>query len=258
MLPRSHNIVGRWCPSAGATGFRLFDRVGSNHGTLTNMDAASDWVPSGGKLALDFDKSNDRVVVDNSRLLNPSLGISLTAWFLVTSTSAGVQQAIMRKGWITGTNLQYSMRVLGDKLSGFVVNTSGTLAVATGATSLSTNRWYFGTVTYDRINVKTYLNGALDATTALSGSIASFSESLQIGAGLDSTSNTPSIFFGGQLDDLIIYNAALTENEVREVYRLGRGYGVYPDFDFDDANIIAPAFRPYWASRRSQLIGGGI
>jgi hypothetical protein len=81
---------------------------------------------------------------------------------------------------------------------------------------------------------------------------------LQIGAGLDTTSNTPTIFFGGQLDDIIIRDAALTENEVREVYRLGRGYGVYPDFDLDDANILAGGFKPYWASRRSQLIGGGV
>ena len=42
----------------------MIDRSGyGNHGTLTNMDPGTDWVPSGGKLALDFDVSNDYVSV---------------------------------------------------------------------------------------------------------------------------------------------------------------------------------------------------
>ena len=54
-------LVGAWCPSLGATGFRLLDRSGrNNHGTLTNM-ASTAWTTSGGKGALDFDNTDDRV-----------------------------------------------------------------------------------------------------------------------------------------------------------------------------------------------------
>jgi hypothetical protein len=60
------------------------------------------------------------------------------------------------------------------------------------------------------------------------------------------------------MDDLIVFNAALTSNEVREIYRLGRGYGVFPEPDFDEGFAAAAGFKAYWARRQSQLIGGGV
>lgn len=55
-------LVGAWMPSLGVTGETLRDVSGNgNHGTLTNMDAASDWVTTSKGLALDFDGVNDYV-----------------------------------------------------------------------------------------------------------------------------------------------------------------------------------------------------
>jgi hypothetical protein len=202
--------------------------MGRNHGTLTNFanNGNNAYVCSPDRLALDFDGSDDRIVVPNSGALNPTQGISLSAWFRVTSTTAGVQQAIARKGWIVGTNSQYSIRVLGDKFSGFCVNQSGTIGVATGSTVLATNRWYFGVLTYDRSNVRVFLDGLLEATTALTGDLAVFSEALQIAAAFDTNFNSATLFLGGQLDDIIIFNTALTPNEVSFVYEQGRGGGL--------------------------------
>jgi hypothetical protein len=64
-------------------------------------------------------------------------------------------------------------------------------------------------------------------------------------------------FYSGLADDVIFYNTALTANEVREIYRLGRGYGVFPEPDFDEG-FAAAGFKAYWARRQSQLIGGGV
>jgi hypothetical protein len=60
------------------------------------------------------------------------------------------------------------------------------------------------------------------------------------------------------IDDAIIFNTALTANEVREIYRRGRGYGVFPEPDFDEGYAAAAGFKAYWARRQSQLIGGGV
>lgn len=60
--------IAAWIPSLDTAGngtTTLTDLVGSNHGTLTNMDAATDWVAdtgAGGVRALDFDGVNDHVV----------------------------------------------------------------------------------------------------------------------------------------------------------------------------------------------------
>ena len=45
-------------------GSTLYDIAGSNHGTLTNMDPATDWVMTEKGWALDFDGSNDGVLID--------------------------------------------------------------------------------------------------------------------------------------------------------------------------------------------------
>jgi len=210
---------------------------------------------NGGNVALGFDGVNDRVVVPDRGALNPTQGISVSAWFRVTSVTAGVQQAIVRKGWSTGTNLQYSLRVLGDKLSGFGVNATGTLAVATGSTALATNRWYFGVLAYDRSNVLVYLDGLLDATTALTGNLAVFSEPLQVAAGFDTTLSQPTLFLGGQLDDIRIYSRALTAGEVRQLWQIGRGN--MPLRRRRRYVEQAAGFKGYWARNNSRLIGAG-
>jgi hypothetical protein len=58
----------------------LHDHSGkANWGTLTNMDAATDWVVSNGKNALDFDGSNDYVLAGASQFSNADdIAISVT------------------------------------------------------------------------------------------------------------------------------------------------------------------------------------
>jgi hypothetical protein len=57
--------IAALCPSQDTTGdgtTTLTDFAGVGNGTLTDMDAATDWVTDDGKRCLDFDGSNDHVV----------------------------------------------------------------------------------------------------------------------------------------------------------------------------------------------------
>ncbi len=61
-------LVGLWVPGLGPTGLTLRDVSGfGNHGALTNMDPATDWVTTGQRVpwALDFDGGNDYVDMGN-------------------------------------------------------------------------------------------------------------------------------------------------------------------------------------------------
>jgi hypothetical protein len=78
--------VGAWAPCLGPTGLRLRDWSGfSNHGTLTGMDAASDWVMSGGKFGLDFDGVNDHVLCGNYPQTQLVAGMSVSFWLYPTN-----------------------------------------------------------------------------------------------------------------------------------------------------------------------------
>ncbi len=223
-LPRSHNIVGRWVPSAGATGFRLVDRSGrSNHGTLTNMDPASDWVASGGKLALDFDGSDDHVNTGNWS--NSLTRISVSAW--VRPTSGTRQDFVSKWGSI---NYQYVLLqgVTASRFQ-FYISTTSSNAIGSGdsTTVISAGVWYHVVGTYDGSTVRLFVNGLLENSTSHSGNLSASTQNNLIGKSGDA-------LFAGQLDDVTIFNTALTANEVREIYRLGRGYGVFPEPDFDE------------------------
>ena len=84
--------VGAWCPSLGQTGGTLYDQSGcGNHGTLTNMDPGTDWVASNGKVALDFDGTDDYVSVANSRMFGKT-SATFSFW---TNQNAATNQTII-------------------------------------------------------------------------------------------------------------------------------------------------------------------
>jgi hypothetical protein len=267
-LPRSHNIVSRWVPSAGATGFRLVDRVRSNHGTLTNMDPATDWVVSGGKGALDFDGSNDYVTsigsVGSFAFVQNTMRFSLSFWMKLAAT--GTRYAIAGN---TNTSSEKGLFLLFENGAGagtrairlFVTRGVAASPVAefrSADNAINDTEWHHVAVTAagDGNSGRIFVDGKQLSTT-----VATNLNALSTG---DSTRTMtiaalpPSFIlpFGGQLDDFIIFNTALTASEVREIYRLGRGYGVFPELDFDEG--FAAAFKAYWARKQSQLIGGGV
>lgn len=83
--------TGWWAPSLDDTGngtTTLYDLAGSNDGTLTNMDASTDWVAdtaNGGVRRLDFDTTSEHIVTSYS--FAPGTGaFSVSLWFKMTTT----------------------------------------------------------------------------------------------------------------------------------------------------------------------------
>ncbi len=232
-LPRSHRIVGRWCPSAGATGFRVVDRVRSNHGTLTNMDAASDWVVSG-KGALDLDGSNDYVSFPSQLQVGPT-GFPGTWSIWVYRRASGGAAYFCENGFYC---FSFSTTTATIGVWGFDRTLTG----------LSLDRWQHIALTFNGSNtIAAYLDGSLQGTTT-GTSAANFSTMFNFAIGARITTAS---YLNGLVDDFCIFNAALTANEIREIYRLGRGYGVFPEPDFDEG--FAAAFN----RRRRVLLTAG-
>jgi hypothetical protein len=240
-LPRSHSIVGRWVPSAGATGFRLVDRVRSNHGALTNMDSASDWVVSGGKGALDFDGVNDRVAVNTLSLSTLDFAIS----FWAQQRGAGAIGMPIGNSGMTNSYVWFRS---GNYLR-FQIPTGNVEFSLTTFTALRHYCLFSTPSTAALSTINLFVDGV--SIGALSLAAGTFSIN-SIGDGYSGNSFP----FPGVIDDVTIWNAGLTANEAREIYRLGRGYGVFPEPDFDEG--FGGGFKAYWARRQSQLIGGGV
>ena len=199
--------VGAWAPSLGATGGRLFDHsLYGNHGTLTDMDPASDWVVSGGKGALDFDGSNDYVSTSGNVFKNTT-----TALFMwVYSTSAGASRD-NQTVYSTSTYTHY-----------FSVGASTLNLYHTGPAtwqssgSLTINEWQHVGFIINGSTRKLFLNGSEIASVSdTTASIYSGTHSMRFGARVDGVFSP----FQGRIDDIRIYNRPLDGTEIRTLAR---------------------------------------
>ena len=86
----------------------------------------------------------------------------------------------------------------------------GSYADAFGTAALTANTWSYLTETYDGSTLKLYVNGTLVASTAHTGAIASSTNPLQIGG-----DTIYSQYFAGLIDEVRIYNVALTAAQIQ-------------------------------------------
>jgi hypothetical protein len=218
-------LVGAWCPSLGASGFRLIDRSGyNNHGTLTNMDPGTDWVGSGGKLALDFDGVDDNVQIANAPSLQVTGPITILFWANITN-NGGVSTLISKS---LGSDGEFE--IFADFRSG-----ATTLAwrpgVSTNLTSFFssfTGTWTLFSFTCDGSasgsTVTCYRNGVSAGTITTNIVRAVSSYSLAFGTRPNGI-NPANV----RMDDVRIYNRTLTPSEINLLYTGGRGVGLLPE-----------------------------
>jgi hypothetical protein len=91
----------------------------------------------------------------------------------------------------------------------------------TGATPLTLNTWQLATVTWDGTTVREYINGVPAGTRAMTGSFADRATGLGIGCrsvSADGNPNTGSSFFIGGIDEVSVYNRALSQAEIQAYY----------------------------------------
>jgi len=88
------------------------------------------------------------------------------------------------------------------------LNITGYISGSASTSTQITKAWHHVAMTYDGANIKLYVDGVLKTTTAKTGAIATNSSNLLIG------STVP-----GKLDDMRIYNRALSQTEITALYQ---------------------------------------
>lgn len=217
-----NGLVARYCPSLdtdgnGTTTLHNLDgngaEVGSNDGTLTDMDAATDWVVSDGKLALDLDGVNDRIDLYDLPLL---ANMTLSCW-VKTRTYSGAKD-LWTKRHSTGTTTLNSSEFLVafNETDGFGIgywSSDGTYSGFT-ASSFPTsplNTWTHLGLTLSPSNVVIYINGVGETFSTPFATRADGNSQLQFGAANGGTSTR---FFDGLVDDMCVFNVAKSATDI--------------------------------------------
>jgi hypothetical protein len=211
------------------------------------MDPGSDWVVSGGKGALDFDGVNDSV---STRAMFLGTIHTSSAWLFAGSAPVFSFQGFngQSSGDTNFASISFIATGAASTLTTFSYSFS-TTAVSVAVSNVY-QKWTHAVTVRTGTSVEFYLNGVSVGSSSNAGLTGTFSPD-RFGQ------RSATIPFAGLADDYMLFNTALTANEVAQIYRLGRGYGVFPEPDFDEG-FAAAGFKAYWARRQSQLIGGGV
>ncbi|GAA4352150.1 hypothetical protein GCM10023185_11540 [Hymenobacter saemangeumensis] len=157
--------------------------------------------------ALSFDGTNDLVSIPHNNAFNITGAITLEAW-VRTSLTTGAEQYITTKNessWYLALNG-------GGGLTGvasfFLNNVSPGGGWLYGTTNLTDGRWHHVAGTYDGATLRLYVDGVLENSRAATGAIATGTSPVLIGG-------RPSGIFNGSIDELRIYNQALSLAQLR-------------------------------------------
>jgi len=193
------------------------DTVGKNDGTISGAICTTGQV---GK-ALEFN-GYDFVAVPNDKSLNPSTYITVEAWIYPTSFDSN--RAFVTKKWDDGwpyPYVVYQLCALNDTAyPAFTVrmDDGAKMPYIDSTDWLPTYEWIHLTGTYDGETLNIYVNGELKGEkTEVSGLIDIRPTSLYIGYVEGSTNN----YFYGKIDEVAIYNRALTPEEIQQHYQNG-------------------------------------
>ena len=163
--------------------------------------------------ALSFDGIDDYIEIPDSEELRPTEAISIEAWFNV-STYSPSYQSIYVKGVNPG--FIYLQTFHHPDYPGEI------WAWSTGLDELGYDNaelfeigeWHHSCMTYDRVNFRVYVDGDLIDSNLDSDPLVIDSSSTTIGSWVGGIGE----FFNGLIDEVRVYNRALSETEVSEHY----------------------------------------
>lgn len=233
-------LIGAWCASLGATGFRLLDRSGrNNHCSMLNT-ASTAWKTSGGKLAFNHDGTDDRVfssLFQMSAMGNQTNSFSI--WINPTTTNS--QTRIFGLGEF---GVSFGLRFNFQNLE-FAFGGTAVLSV-TMTSAAYANRWTNICGVADASGARLFFDGVQVGTRSDTVSLTKTS-----GLGIGYRFGINSDFYSGLTDDLRIYSRTLTLPETRQLFIAGRGFGLLPERPKRRGKAAAAT-----TSRRRRLICG--
>src|SRR2546421_41505 len=185
------------------SGTTVADASGNNNnGTIT----AATWTTAGkfGN-ALAFNGTSARVTVPNAASLQLSTGMTLEAWVFPTGSLTSWRSVVDKTVdgyYLMASTDQNNRPGVGGTWTGGNQNVAA-------PTVLTINTWTHLAATFDGATVRLFVNGVQVASQAQTTPLATTPGTLQMGA------NSYGEFFAGRIDEVRIYNRALSATEIQ-------------------------------------------
>jgi hypothetical protein len=213
-LASGRGLIGYW-PMDEGTGSTAIDYSGSNGtGTWSGSQTGSSGYYSAGKLgpwAGTFDGSTDYVL--NNQTVNIPV-VTVSAW-IYASSYPGAKARIV--GFTSGNNgVNYDKEILIDPNGKiyFYVFTNTSLTTSAPTNPIPINQWVYVVGTANGTTAIAYVNGAQVGSVAAGNTFASYTSPDILIGGYEASDG----YFKGLIDDVRVYNRALSAAEIQETY----------------------------------------
>jgi len=159
---------------------------------------------------------------------NISDQITVSGWYYPTTLDNTT------KFLISGSGTSKSMYLKTDSANTgkLLFSTNGT-DEGTSSTALTINNWYYVTLTGNPTETKLYINGALDSTVENTTGVSDL-ETFIIGNDTNLSTNG----FIGKVDEVKLYNTALSLSDISTTYTSPKGPVAYYTFDQKDIGAV--------------------
>src|SRR5437762_6304513 len=200
------------------TGTTVADASGNNR---TGTISGATWTTAGRYgSALTFDGTTAKVTAPNAASLGLTTGMTLEAWVYPTVAPTGWRAVIDKN--VDGYYLMASSGPNNRPAVGGTW-TAGNQNLA-APSALAVNTWTHLAATFDGAMVRLYVNGVQVASQAQATPLRTTTGTLQIGADSYAGEN-----FAGRIDEVRIYNRALTAAEIQTDMNTAVGSAPTPD-----------------------------
>ncbi|MBW8832890.1 MAG: LamG domain-containing protein, partial [Burkholderiales bacterium] len=196
------------------TGTVLHDVSGNgNNGTINNAT----WTTAGKYgPALNFNGTNAYVDLGNPTSLQFTGSMTVSAWIRTTAFPADDAAIVSKRssnaiGFQLDTSVDTGPRTVGFKLA----SSTGALMARYSSTVLQANTWYYVTGVYDASarTMSVYVNGVLN-NGALRGTVTATQQNSTVNVNVGRRTGAGKFNFNGTIDEVRIYNRALSATEI--------------------------------------------
>ena len=191
------------------------DSSGSGNNGVGNNIAYNN--PGKFNSSIGFNGSNSAINVANSSSLNPTNAITMEAWvkWSINPSTGQPWANIINKNGDDGYQIQHTYSNLYFETA---IKTNVKRTFIQSTTQAVAGNWYHIVGTWDNTTnlLKLYVNGNLERTASLTGSIISSAQNASIGK-----RSWNDRYFNGSIDETAIYNRSLSSDEIKDHYLRG-------------------------------------
>lgn len=194
------------------------DSVGWNNGT----DTAITYSVGNGKTVQGawFNGSSSRISPPSGSI-RPTGNFTINAWFKTSSTVnqwifQTYSQASSIVSWFTFAIVSNKLEFVSGNNTGATLNTS--YKVLAGATTVTTGNWIMATARYNGTVLEVFVNAVSDGNTAWTNAPAYQGDSKPAIWTINYQHALTTAYFNGAIDELWVWNRALTPTEITTLY----------------------------------------